>query len=98
MPEAAAGKAELIMQIRSFVAWAGPERKLTATGRIGLADARLVDPAIGFPRGRRGRRCVTSTRCYSQHSPFARSSSPGYSVSLASRAAMIRPASSLVRR
>jgi hypothetical protein len=39
-----------------------------------------------------------TTRCYSQHSPFARSSSPGYSASLASRAAMIRPVSSLVRR
>ena len=37
-------------------------------------------------------------RCYSQHSPFARSSSPGYSVSFASRAGMIRPVSALVRR
>jgi hypothetical protein len=42
MLEAAAGKAELIVQIRSFVAWAGPGRKLTATGRIGLADARRL--------------------------------------------------------
>jgi hypothetical protein len=37
------------------------------------------------------------TRCYSQHSPSARSSSPGYSVSFASRAEMIRPVSALVR-
>ncbi len=37
-------------------------------------------------------------RCYSQHSPFARSSSPGYSVSFASRAEMMRPVSALVRR
>jgi Phage integrase, N-terminal SAM-like domain len=36
--------------------------------------------------------------CYSQHSPLARSSSPGYSVSFASRAEMIRPVSALVRR
>ena len=57
MLEAAAGKAELTGQIRSFLAWAGPGRKLTATGRIGLADARhlvelldtgdTIDPEIG---------------------------------------------------
>jgi hypothetical protein len=57
MLEAAAGKAELVVQIRSFLAWAGPGRKLTATGRIGLADARhlvellgtgdTIDPDIG---------------------------------------------------
>jgi hypothetical protein len=40
MLEAAAGKAELTGQIRSLLAWVGPGRKLTATGRIGLADAR----------------------------------------------------------
>jgi hypothetical protein len=39
-----------------------------------------------------------ATRCYSQHSPFARPSSSGYSVSMASRAVMIRPVSCLVRR
>jgi Plasmid pRiA4b ORF-3-like protein len=47
MLEAAAGKAELIVQIRSFVAWAGPARKLTATGRIGLADARYLVELLG---------------------------------------------------
>ncbi len=57
MLEAAAGKAELIVQIRAFLVWAGPGRKLTATGRIGLADARhlvellgtgdTIDPDIG---------------------------------------------------
>jgi hypothetical protein len=57
MLEAAAGKTELIVQIRAFLAWAGPGRKLTATGRIGLADARhlvellgtgdTIDPDIG---------------------------------------------------
>jgi Plasmid pRiA4b ORF-3-like protein len=57
MLEAAAEKAELTGQIRSFLAWVGPGRKLTATGRIGLADARhlvellgtgdTIDPKIG---------------------------------------------------
>src|SRR5450755_4155802 len=57
MLEAAAGKAELTGQIRSFLVWAGPGRKLTQTGRIGLADARhlvelpgtgdTIDPEIG---------------------------------------------------
>jgi hypothetical protein len=57
MLEAVAGKAELVVQFRSFLAWAGPGRKLTATGRIGLADARrfvellgtgdTIDPDIG---------------------------------------------------
>ena len=57
MLEAAAEKAELTGQIRSLLAWVGPGRKLTATGRIGLADARhlvellgtgdRIDPEIG---------------------------------------------------
>src|SRR5713226_3408653 len=57
MLEAAAGKAELTGQIRSLLAWVGPGRKLTQTGRIGLADARhlvellgtgdTIDPEIG---------------------------------------------------
>ena len=57
MLEAAAGKAELTSQIRSLLAWVGPGRKLTQTGRIGLADARhlvellgtgdMIDPEIG---------------------------------------------------
>lgn len=57
MLEAAAEKAELTGQVRSFLAWVGPGRKLTATGRIGLADARhlvellgtgdTIDPEIG---------------------------------------------------
>ena len=55
--EAAAGKAQLTGQIRSFMTWLGEGRKLTQTGRIGLADARhlvgllgtgdTIDPAIG---------------------------------------------------
>jgi hypothetical protein len=57
MLEAAAGKAELTGRVRAFLAWVGPGRKLTATGRIGLADARhlvellgtgdVIDPEIG---------------------------------------------------
>ena len=57
MLEAAAEQAPLIGQVRSFLAWVGPGRKLTATGRIGLADARhlvellgtgdTIDPEIG---------------------------------------------------
>jgi hypothetical protein len=57
MMEAAAEKAELTGQIRAFLAWVGPGRKLTQTGRIGLVDARqlvellgtgdTIDPKIG---------------------------------------------------
>jgi hypothetical protein len=47
MLEAAAGKAELTGRIRSFLAWVGPGRKLTATGRIGLADARYLVELLG---------------------------------------------------
>src|SRR5229473_3485292 len=57
MLEAAAENAELTSQIRSLLAWIGPGRKLTQTGRIGLADARhlvellgtgdTIDPEIG---------------------------------------------------
>lgn len=55
--EAAAEKTELTGQIRAFMAWLGQGRKLTQTGRIGLADARhlvellgtadKIDPEIG---------------------------------------------------
>jgi Plasmid pRiA4b ORF-3-like protein len=55
--EAAAEKAQLTGQIRSFLGWLGDGRKLTQTGRIGLADARYlveflgtgdqIDPRIG---------------------------------------------------
>lgn len=55
--EAAAGKAPLTGQIRSFLAWLGEGRKLTQTRRVGLADARYlveflgtgdrIDPEIG---------------------------------------------------
>ena len=55
--KAAAEKARLTNQIRSFMTWLGEGRKLTQTGRIGLADARhlvvlldtgdTIDPAIG---------------------------------------------------
>ena len=55
--EAAAEKAKLTGQIRLFLDWLGEGRKLTQTGRIGLADARYlieflrtgdqIDPVIG---------------------------------------------------
>jgi Plasmid pRiA4b ORF-3-like protein len=55
--EAAAENAPLTRQVRSFLTWLGEGRKLTQTGRIGLADARYlveflgtgdqVDPEIG---------------------------------------------------
>jgi|ERR1700722_13052470 len=55
--EAAAEKAPLTGEIRSLLAWLGEGRKLTQTGRIGLADARYlveflstgdqIDPEIG---------------------------------------------------
>jgi Plasmid pRiA4b ORF-3-like protein len=45
--EAAADRAELTGQIRSFMAWLGEGRKLTQTGRIGLADARHLVEVLG---------------------------------------------------
>jgi hypothetical protein len=55
--EAAAKNAPLYSQVRSLLAWLGEGRKLTQTGRIGLADARYlveflgtgdqIDPEIG---------------------------------------------------
>lgn len=55
--EAAAENAKLTGQVRSFLDWLGDGRKLTQTGRIGLADARYlveflgtgdrIDPVIG---------------------------------------------------
>ena len=55
--EIAAANAPLNRQVRSFLAWLGEGRKLTQTGRIGLADARYlveflgtgdqIDPEIG---------------------------------------------------
>jgi hypothetical protein len=45
--EAAAEKAPLTGQIRSFLAWLGEGRKLTQTGRIGLADARYLVEFLG---------------------------------------------------
>src|SRR5579859_938086 len=55
--EAIAENAPLIGQVRSLLAWLGEGRKLTQTGRIGLADARYlveflgtgdqIDPEIG---------------------------------------------------
>jgi pRiA4b ORF-3-like protein len=57
MDLAAAAKSELVEQVRAFVDWVGTGRKLTQTGRIILADARVlvellgtedvIDPAIG---------------------------------------------------
>ena len=40
-------EAPLTGQIRSFLAWVGPGRKLTSTGRIGLADARHLGELLG---------------------------------------------------
>lgn len=45
--EAAAEKAELTGQIRLFMTWLGAGRKLTQTGRIGLADARHLVEVLG---------------------------------------------------
>ena len=45
--EAAADKARLTGQIRSFMTWLGEGRKLTQTGRIGLADARHLVEVLG---------------------------------------------------
>ena len=55
--DSAAQNAKLTLQIRSFLDWLGEGRKMTQTGRIGLADARylvelldtgdVVDPEIG---------------------------------------------------
>jgi hypothetical protein len=55
--QAAAAKAQLTGQIRSFMTWLGDGRKLTQTSRIGMADARhlvellgtgdTIDPEIG---------------------------------------------------
>ena len=47
MLDAAAEKAELTGQVRSFLAWVGDGRKLTQTGRIGLADARHLVESLG---------------------------------------------------
>jgi len=46
-PGATAAKAELTGQIRSFMTWLGEGRKLTQTGRIGLADARRLVAVLG---------------------------------------------------
>ena len=55
--EAAAQRAKLTGQVRSFLDWLGEGRKLTQSGRIGMADARylveflgtgdVIDPEIG---------------------------------------------------
>ena len=45
--EAAAENAPLTGQVRSLLAWAGEGRKLTQTGRIGLADARYLVEVLG---------------------------------------------------
>ena len=55
--DAAADQAELTGQIRSFMAWLGEGRKLTQTGRIGLAD-RCVQ------------RCITLLRTLARGSPL----------------------------
>ncbi len=45
--EVAAGQAKLTGQIRSFTTWVGAGRKLTQTGKIGLADARYLVELLG---------------------------------------------------
>ena len=45
--EAAAGHVVLTGQVRSFTVWVGDGRKLTQTGRIGLADARYLVEQLG---------------------------------------------------
>jgi len=56
-PDAAAAESTVVRQIIEFVEWVGAGRKLTATGALTLADARIlvdllgtgdvIDPAIG---------------------------------------------------
>lgn len=43
----AAAKSELVEQVRAFVDWVSPGRKLTQTGRITLADARALVESLG---------------------------------------------------
>jgi hypothetical protein len=45
--EVAAGQAVLTGQIHSFTTWVGAGRKLTQTGKIGLADARYLVELLG---------------------------------------------------
>ena len=78
---------------------------VAALGDRGAEPAAGQGPAGVRAEGRRPRHqpqpsCGTRNLlpCHSQHSPFARSSSPGYSASFPSMAAMIRPVSCLVRR
>jgi hypothetical protein len=47
MSHAAAENAALIGQAHSFLAWIGDGRKLTQTGRLGLADARHLVESLG---------------------------------------------------
>jgi hypothetical protein len=42
-----AAKSEMVEQVRAFVDWVGAGRKLTQTGRITLADARVLVAALG---------------------------------------------------
>jgi hypothetical protein len=42
-----ASKSDLVEQIRAFVTWLGAGRKLTQTGRVTLADARMLVQALG---------------------------------------------------
>jgi len=56
-PDAAAAESTVVRQVIEFVEWVGAGRKLTATGALTLADARIlvdrlgtgdvIDPAIG---------------------------------------------------
>jgi pRiA4b ORF-3-like protein len=43
----AAAKSELVEQVHAFVGWVGTGRKLTQTGRITLADARVLTELLG---------------------------------------------------
>ena len=80
---AAAEKAPLTGHILSFLSWLGEGRKLTQTGRIGLADARYlveflgtgdqVDPEIG------GRVSKTKTEAF-QRDGSQRGGSGGLTV------------------
>ncbi len=45
--QAAAAKAQLTGQIRSFMTWLGDGRKLTQTSRIGMTDARHLGELLG---------------------------------------------------
>jgi len=46
-PDAAAAESTVVRQVIEFVEWVGAGRKLTATGALTLADARILVDRLG---------------------------------------------------